>query len=904
MEDNPRQSYTLGSGSLLMGVRKCVLKGAFIPIADEPYLSENLNEFGWVSKGLPLPSTGGSYVVEFIDKSHVYILAYVDPYGRAFATTKPLSIPPARLPDLALVKDTARTKAEDVSGSIEVLTPDGSTRQVAHFICEANSYGIYHSWYDFGVYGVRLPYEDVMARAYIAFLYRPSLGAPQVPSVGFEEVFACLNNAGFVPSCKALLQLGSRVYNDQALRSPALFECLMRWLMQSGLDPLLAMDLPDNAIRLVRTARYAGTYYLALEETDGVSTEMLWGLESALNRFLLCCERLGSRALSAAYETIARADNELFEAVAQQVVPDKHEACSIEGTPGGEWDTRCAMAAYVESLKLPVRIDVQLRADVKEGVLALAVTTPDPELMPQDSWEPLVGEPGGAWVSVSDDVKQTQAQRYALHVGLMLAAKAFDASALLSQVVVTLRFKGRHDDGLLPRPTLLIPHESAAYCSVTFTRSLYEATHKFQTARHGDPFEPYRLAEAAFDLASVNAFAAVEKLPVSLIRKELPEMIDEPLTGPESKVLGAEEASGLRITFDGALRHLGEAIADALVGTDSVTDAIRHVRQVQEKAAAEGNRRAVEGCTRVMAALTEGKLDSQDQNAIVSSFLGKDRCLSALARAKTFAENDNIAQAVQVLKEAISETATLEGFFDTTEEVYRTFDSYASRIIYNLAVRGDLPDPAQARADAGKKMSMVPDSFYLCHLELTRLLEHSFEHSEEAVNYGRRCVALAPTSGAGYRQLGRSYMLVGDMESAAAVLKECLRIVAQPNDIAMAYYQLAYVLWKQGHYEEGAVCYVKSLDMSPVMAVQSTVELRELLEEASLTLPDQSSIDSEIVRLGLPLAPAPEVLEVLNKACVAAVEANLFAVARNTLALRLRYSPDDALVNVLRSLED
>ena len=35
----------------------------------------------------------------------------------------------------------------------------------------------------------------------------------------------------------------------------------------------------------------------------------------------------------------------------------------------------------------------------------------------------------------------------------------------------------------------------------------------------------------------------------------------------------------------------------------------------------------------------------------------------------------------------------------------------------------------------------------------------------------------------------------------------------------------------------------------------------------------------------------------------AATDANVFSVARSLLSLRLHYRPDDALVNVLRSLE-
>ena len=45
-----------------------------------------------------------------------------------------------------------------------------------------------------------------------------------------------------------------------------------------------------------------------------------------------------------------------------------------------------------------------------------------------------------------------------------------------------------------------------------------------------------------------------------------------------------------------------------------------------------------------------------------------------------------------------------------------------------------------------------------------------------------------------------------------------------------------------------------------------------------------------------------EVLEALGSGASAAVDVGMFPVARNLLALRLRYRPDDALVNVLRSL--
>ena len=49
-----------------------------------------------------------------------------------------------------------------------------------------------------------------------------------------------------------------------------------------------------------------------------------------------------------------------------------------------------------------------------------------------------------------------------------------------------------------------------------------------------------------------------------------------------------------------------------------------------------------------MAALAEGTLDTEDQNAAVTCFLGEDRCLAALARARALAPRDP-AEAVAVL---------------------------------------------------------------------------------------------------------------------------------------------------------------------------------------------------------------------------------------------------------------
>ena len=62
-------------------------------------------------------------------------------------------------------------------------------------------------------------------------------------------------------------------------------------------------------------------------------------------------------------------------------------------------------------------------------------------------------------------------------------------------------------------------------------------------------------------------------------------------------------------------------------------------------------------------------------------------------------------------------------------------------------------------------------------------------------------------------------------------------------------------------------------------------------------------MDDELRSAGIVLAPTEEAFETLDAGAAAAVDAGLFPVARNLLSLRLHYRPDDALVNVLKSLD-
>lgn len=893
--------YRMNAGDRLFN-KVHVLEAGMPPIPgalDEP------GSYGFVSRGLPTPGTGGSYVVALPDKLTVRVLAYIDPYGRVFSTSEALSAPPARQPDLSFARysDQASSSREE-RGCVYVHEKDAK-REVAQYLSAQGRYALFDSWYDFGPYAGGLRYDHAMARAYLAFVHRPSLGAPAVPERGLESVFEHLRGDKPLAAMRSIVLDARKAESDPAFRPPALVRCLAQWLEDAGLDDLKGRGMEDESVRLMRTSRYADTYYVAVDDEEArIPVPTIWALEAALNRFLLVKEAFGDRAAFATDVDCARWDAYLIEAAAVQRPQLDRAVDAPEGNEGGEWDARCRIAAAIERLRLPFRIDASFRLDVAAGAVAFDVTVPDALLMPTWVWsEGVDQDASGSWLAADWEFRDAQARRYALHLGLVLVSIAFEAVASASRVDVAVRPLSRKQ-GDQASEGGEFPHEdrAPAYVQAAFDRATYERFDGFEQARAFDPLPAYQACAACFDGDDAQAFAYLEGLASSSLRADLPETCDKELSDSVRSVLGADSSRDMRISYDAAYRRLAEGLADRIVQAESASDAIRIVRAAQEEAAAASDDRAVSSCTRLMAALAAGSLDARDQNVVVGRYLGEDRCLVALGRAKALAEHD-LGQAVDVLIDAVAEAAALDGFVDGSSTAYRAFDSYVARVLYNRARYAGAGYPSRAVRDAGKRVRLATDTFYLCHLEIVRLLEHSFERADEAQRYGRRAVEIAPATAAGYRQLGRAYMLVGDMENASATLLEGLRIAFQPSDIAMAYYQLAYVLWKMGRARDGAACYLKSLATSSMVAVQATAELQELVGETGIDLPARDQVDLELTRAGIPVAPTSDVLDALDEAAVAATDEGMFRVARSLMAARSRYRPDDALVNVLRSLE-
>lgn len=596
------------------------------------------------------------------------------------------------------------------------------------------------------------------------------------------------------------------------------------------------------------------------------------------------------------------------------------DACGSAIDWSGEWDMRCSLVTAIECLRLPYRTTIQFKSSLSAHTALIGAFVPGYACFPTSAWSKTEQK----WVALTQADRRDASLRYALHVGVAAARCAFASSPRIERVVYDAGYGWASGEPQLRLGNLGSDARVRRACRIVFTRTFIDqmppASQSTSTlldwwARHGGvwgypdaddvpehalPAEK-RNAVGEFDLHEL--FADFAASPEQAAARDLPEVADCKLAETPRYLLGAQFASEMRITDSAGRRRSAEVAADTLSVANSDTEAIRMMRTLREDASDPFD---VEGSVRVMKALAEGELDVHDQNAVVNCYMGTDLNLQSLMNAQQLAESDNL-DAVDPLIEAITQAEESGAYKDDVEVVHRVFDTYSSRLLYNLARAGRLKldiGHDLAVTDGNKRVELVPDTLYLCYLEAARLLETSFTRSDEAIEYGKRAIDLAPTISTGYRRLARTYMLLGDVESAEHELTHALAVGVARVDISLAYYQLGYVKWKQSDFDAAVACYMKSLGMSTVVAVQALAELHQMIAENDLQVDREQDVDEQLVASGIIVAPTARVLRALLGGARGACDSGMFDCAHSLLGSYASYRPDDAAASIFYSLED
>ncbi len=898
--------------------------------ADDIARSRDLanRRFGWMQAGpnVPVPDEQGIYIVERVGASRLRVLAYADRHGHAWSVDHFIVKAPDARPDMRLVVQNDVTAPECERGLV-CVRPVGGEDDVwvsRYRVDSGGLYTLYDSWFQFGDSAHGLGYADLMTRCFYAFFYRASMGGQIPPYCRVDAFDDYLLHQPLPLALGNVLSDGARAESDPMLRPFPLTSALRHWLIEADAEPLSEIGAGDIGLRVVRTLKYADLYLAVRTDEAGegkrVPDRGLYALEAALNRYKIIRDLLGDDAESAGADAVGALSNSLFDLVvrdlphiaplargakkhaspasASAAAPEPPTASLVAGYEG-EWEFRRGFSERLERLRTAYRVMVEFRVDLASGIVAVVADAPDESLMPKSAWD----SAASSWVELDSATRAVLAARYWKVLGVAVAACAFAQSDRVERVLYQVRFPSWDEHGNLAGASDSTADESAPVASLS--RETFRDRGAYR-AIESDPAGFSRLLSSLFadagsgsDACGGGVFSAVDSLEGPTRASRLPETEDGEIPPAHRRALGARYASDMRILYQSAQRSRAEGLAESFGAARSVSEAVQAAQELRDSVLDPVDR---DGCARVMELLVRGELDRGDKNAVVNAYLGEDPYAQALVRARSLFEADPDA-ALESLCETI-DAAELSGkYADTLEVVHRVFDSYAARLVYNLARTGALnaANPALGIQDADRRVELAPSSLHLCYIEAERLMERSFSDNERAIEYGKRACELAPSSSVAHRQLARSCMLVGDLESARAALWRALRVSVSVVDIALCYYQLAYVLWKQGHPQEAALCYLKSASMSAVAAPQSMAELRELADESDVELCPRSEIDGRLREAGIVVAPTDEVMDALLAGAQAAADSGLYTCAYDFLATHLQHRSDDALFNAARS---
>ncbi|RNL21698.1 hypothetical protein DMP07_02390 [Slackia faecicanis] len=860
--------------------------------------------FGLVESGIALPEGGAFYLVEFDSPvlSRARILAYVDKYGRVFETSEPLIIPPARFPDFKgfSQEGTARER-----GYLAVVSRIGEETAVGSYSCKDP--GGNERYRIEGVIGPRVfsaplpgpwePYDDFIGKAYFRFV---GLARERAASRPFDlgAVFARFDTTDLFDAVnREILEVESSFGEGGACDVERYLAALLR---DSGIVGKtrddLAFTAPDGrpcvpAVRLLRTAFYANTYYVDFYYADASGTVVENGgfstlpetaearrtflrAEAALNRFLLLTEYLeqhfegGSRAADEAF--CSAADRWLCDRICVQAY-DPAQAPLLESA----WDKHLAYARACEMLRLPYRVGYEFYSDQGAASFGVNVFCPPADVMAGIAWD----EAAGCYVPRDEAARNGDAARYAAHAAILFAAQAFSVSSDIERVYLNCMRDGG-DEAVAAGV-----FERAAFCAAFAS----DAEHAF-----ADPFAFLHNLGVAFEWGDEFALRAVPTCfqrgegVFAETREPLIHRDAVPFSEEARELAGVAAPCDLTIFEDGARSAYAEEVSAALdAGVASALECLKGIHDRTENILV---RRI---CGALMDGFMLGDLDEHSYLEVKEAFIDAYGFKPLMARATALVRADDESQAIAVLEDLLAKVEATEGFADTAQTCYRFFDSYETRYMYARHCADDA---------AGRRVLPLPDEAFLVHDALAQVYTTSIAGADAALEHANRCIELAPARAYSYLRAARAYFMRGEFEQEISMCSKAIEVAWHPADAGLALYWMAYAFWKLERYDAAAACYRRCAALRSAMADQAMVEFEELLQSVKGLQRHTEEEEDEILRKeGVAVGALSANCESMLDMAKAAADSGCNSLCCVMAASGARVVRDDALMPTVRS---
>lgn len=598
-------------------------------------------------------------------------------------------------------------------------------------------------------------------------------------------------------------------------------------------------------------------------------------LENALNRalFIERATQQGFIAPTAGIEEFYLFNTRLEKNIASQL--NVLNPQTRMGTGGisrglhGEWDVRHALANALEEFSLPYRLMGDFRANVAEGVIALEIQATPPEVIATN-----MIEEGALHIT-----KRTTHQKEAVATDLLAREILMSAliAATLSNDIREIWIKGIHKD-------------SKTHLCLVSAKLSTKALLALGAQDFSEPLKTLQRLGATFELSDKTftsikpTFSLHDPVLCPEFRKEPPELSSRMLNLAQAEVLGTNTVSGLAINEGGQRSFVAEKIVRNLGA--STQQNVEMIMELTRNNVDERIRRAGED---VSEKLIEGELTEADWDKLIEEFQEGDRLSQAVKRAlKGVKEEDGAA----ILKEIQQELKVIDDahlYDDSVEIVWRSFGSYADRVLYNRLFKGEA------------ELRLVPNAYYLGHLLcVVGLLQQ--KNPELALLHALRACEINPFDATARLHCSKAYEQLNDLQMAASTMQELLQYAHHPEVIALACYRLAYLVWQMGDFQLSDALYRQAAQMPTPIAAMAQVELMTMEAQTHQEPVDISEVRDILKEHAIPLPPTKEVGDVLVEATKASVDAQVFLAAADICGLVGLLSSDDAIVDVAKSI--
>ena len=949
----------MGSAELLGVGRELVELGSGVEVVWIDGLPgvEAGRQFGYVGKGVVLPPGGLAYVVERQGEDAARVIGYLDRYSRAFDAHATISIPPACRPALQFFHLAGGAGSD---GCVS-LTTDDATVRVAEFSVADDRVTFTDSRVELGARGRALCVVDAVCLAYLAFSFLPRERGIELAAVGVDEILGKLRGDDLFDAVDDVVATIEEAASRPLFSPPGILLYLAQALRETGIVGKTAADLAAKGqptfeipgltvlsadgqaaaslgqlimaslgqhlgsavpkIRLLRTNEYARLFYVAFDPNrlspEGV--RMLVETESVLNRFLLMAQRLEAAGAltSATLGQCAELDQWVLEDIVAQGLGSGDEPLATVAHPAdddiltdSELDVRLAFSRACEGLVVPYRLEYRFRYDAAQGALLVDVGCPEPAVMPRRAWDRAQGE----MRELTGAEREGIATRYAFHLVLLVAARAFACDGRVGQVTVSawrdvVGQEGQPEGDMEWRCVLSARFEREGFlsmlaeqCRVTGTPPLTQqasgaAQAPVRLPVEADPLVPIRDVPHAFGLGGDASLQSVRPLASIEAPQAMPDGVFESVETDErpfdeagASLLRARRVCDMAIYEDSPRKPLAHEVLQAFAN-DDVSAVLATLRDMHDRTE---NIPVRQTCLQVSEAVAAGSITASSADELLEMFSDVYGLKSGLREATKLVQRDRPG-AVARLEALLAGVEECGWFVDSPTRAYRYFDCYASRALYAMRCGDDI---------AGRELRLCADEYFLAHHRLATLLADSLDRNEDAIAHARRCVEIAPSVGASYLRLARCYFCSFDYVSEIDVLKRMMRIAWNPSDIGMALYWLGYAFWMTGDADTGLACYQRCTRYDRDLADPVSAEVTEFLrkEGVSSRALGEDEVDELLTRAGVPASQLRSNALDLMRGAGAAARAGSYRLAQNLTGSAAVILRDDALAPVLESL--